>query len=137
MASPNILRIWLKTWSMHTLQQILGQPMDSSMTMKQRYTYIGITKKLTAPLHVAYSAMINIKTRLKTNNSPNEEEELSLYDYLPSNTHTDLPITDPFHPEYSEDLAERIHNIELSFEQDNGSSNQGTSLSLLDRMNMI
>jgi hypothetical protein len=127
-ASPNISRIWLGTWSMHTLQQILGQPMDSSMTMKQRYTYIDIAKKLTAPLLVAYSAMININTRLKTNNTSHEEEALPLYDHLPSDTHTDLPITDPFRPEYSEDLAERIHEIELSFEQDNGSSDPGLSL---------
>jgi hypothetical protein len=70
-ASPNFSRIWLGTWSMHTLQQILEQPMNTSMTMKQRYTY------------------------------------------------TDLPVTDPFHPEYSEDL------VKLSFEQDNGSSDPG------------
>jgi hypothetical protein len=56
MASPNISRIWLETWSMHTLQQILGQPMDSSMAMKQRYTYIDIANKLTALLLVVYSA---------------------------------------------------------------------------------
>jgi hypothetical protein len=67
---------------MHTLQQILGQPMDSSMTMKQRYTYIDIGKKLTAPLFVAYSAMINTNTRLKTNNTSHEEEALPLYDHL-------------------------------------------------------
>jgi hypothetical protein len=113
---------------MHTLQQIRGQPMDSSMTMKQRYTYIDIIKKLTAPLLVAYSAMININTRLKTNNTSHEEDALPLYDHLLSDTHTDLPITDPFHFEYSEDLAERIHEIELSFEQDNGSSDPRPSL---------
>ena len=44
-------------------------------------------------------------------------------------THTDLPITDPSHPEYSEDLAERIQEIELTFEQDtNRSSDPGPNL---------
>jgi hypothetical protein len=114
---------------MNTLQQIQGQPMDSSMTMKQRYTYIDIAKKLTAPLLVAYSAVININTRLKTNNTSHEEEALPLYDHLSSDTHTDLPITDTFHSEYSEDLAaELIQEIELSFEQDNGISDSGPSL---------
>jgi hypothetical protein len=37
-------------------------------------------------------------------------------------------LTDPFHPEYSKDLAERIHEIELSLEHDNGSSDPGPSL---------
>jgi hypothetical protein len=102
--------------------------MNSFMTMKQRYTYIDIAKKITAPLLVAYSAMININTRLKTNNSSHEEKELPLYDHLPSDTHKDLPITDLFHPKYSEDLAERIQEIELFFVQNNGSSNTGPSL---------
>jgi hypothetical protein len=92
------------------------------MAIKQRYTYIDIAKKLTAPLLVAHSAMININTRLKTNNSPDEEEALPLYDHRPSDTHMDLSITDPFYPEYSEDLAKRIQEIEFSFEQDNCSS---------------
>jgi hypothetical protein len=74
--------------------------MDSSTTME-----------LTAPLLVAYSAMININTRLKTNNTSHEEEALPRYDHLISDTLTDLPITDSIHPEYSEDLAERIHEI--------------------------
>jgi hypothetical protein len=64
-----------------------------------------------APLLVAYSAMININNRLKTNNSSHEEEALPLYDHLPSDTHTDFFMTDPFHPEYFKDLAERIQGI--------------------------
>ena len=48
--SPNLSRIWLGTWSMHTLNQMLGQPTDSPITMKQRYAYIDTAKKLTAPL---------------------------------------------------------------------------------------
>jgi hypothetical protein len=67
---------------MHTLQHILGQPMDSSMTMQQieidLYILFDIAKKLTAPLLVAYSAMININARLKTNNMPHDEEALPL-----------------------------------------------------------
>jgi hypothetical protein len=128
MASPNISCIWLESWFMHTLQQIIGLPMDSPMTIYQRYPYSDITTKLTALLLVAYSAMININTRLKTNNLPYDEEALPLYDHLPLNTHTDLPIAEPSHPEYSEDLAERIQEIELFFDQDNGSSDPGPSL---------
>jgi hypothetical protein len=101
--------------------------MDSLM-MKQRHAYINIAKKLMASLFVVYSAMINNNPYLKINNSPHEEEVLRLYDHLPSNTHTDLNIMDPSHPEYSEDLTERIQNIELSFEQDNGRNDPGSSL---------
>jgi hypothetical protein len=113
------------------------QPMDSSMTMKQRYTYIDISKKLTMPLLVAYSAMININTCLKTHNTSHEEKASPLYDHLSSNTHTDLLIMNPFYPECSEDLAERIQEIELSFKQDYGSRNLGPSLqwALLLRQN--
>jgi hypothetical protein len=58
--SPNISRIWLGTWSMHTLQ-----PADAPMTMKQRYAYIDIARNLRHLLD-AYSAMININARVKT-----------------------------------------------------------------------
>jgi hypothetical protein len=67
--SPNLSRIWLGTWSMHTLQQLLGQPTDEPMTMNQRHTYIDIAKQLfqlTASLLNVYSAMIDICTVLPT-----------------------------------------------------------------------
>jgi hypothetical protein len=128
-SSPNISRIWLGTWQMHTLDQMLGQPTDTPMTMKQRYAYIAIAKKLTAPLLVAYSAMININTRVKTKPSPHGVEALPLYDHHPQDTHTELHITDPKHPEYSDDLAEQIRELELTFVQDDiGSCHPGPSL---------
>ena len=120
--SPNISRIWLGTWSMHTLHQMLGQPADTPMTMRQRYAYIDIAKKLTAPLIDAYSAMININTRTPKHPPPHEVEALPLYDHHPQDTHTELHITDPEHPEYSEALADRIRELELTFVQDDTST---------------
>jgi hypothetical protein len=52
----------------------------------------------------------------------------------------DLPITNPFHPEYSEYLAERTQKIKLSFEKDNAVATQDPACNghtHLDRMNTI
>ena len=83
---------------MHTLHQLLGQPPDTpTMTTTQRYAYIAIVKKLTAPLLDAYSAMININTRGRTSPSLPEAEALPLFDHHPQDTHTELSIADPKH----------------------------------------
>ena len=79
---------------MHTLHQMLGQPADTPMTMRQRYVYIDIAKQLTAPLIDAYSAMMHINTRTPKHPPPQEVEALPLYDHHPQDTHTEPHITD-------------------------------------------
>jgi hypothetical protein len=86
-------------------------------------------KKLTAPLLDAYSAIININTLVKITSPSHEVEALPLYDHHPQGTHTALPITDSAHPEYSDVLAERIQELELTFVQDeNDTCHLGPSL---------
>jgi hypothetical protein len=85
--------------------------------MQQRHAYIGIAKALTAPLLDAYGEMININTRHRPTHLLNADQPLPLYDHLPQDTHTELPLTDPDHPEHSAALAERIQELELTFEQ--------------------
>ena len=58
--SPHLSRIWLGTWSMHTLQQLIGQPMDAPLTITNRYRHIAIARDLTEPLLHAYDKMIHI-----------------------------------------------------------------------------
>jgi hypothetical protein len=86
--------------------------------MKERYAYVDTAKKLTALLLDAYSAMININTRVKITSLSHEVEELPLYDHHLQDIHTALPITDSAHPEYSGDMAERIQELEWTFMQE-------------------
>jgi hypothetical protein len=115
--SPNISRLWLGTWTMSTLQRLLGQPADTPMSAHQRFKYITVVKKMTKPLLIAYQTILNINTRSNTTSSKHQAEDLPLYDHHPTDTHTELPITDPDHPEHSEVLTERIQEIGLLFVQ--------------------
>jgi hypothetical protein len=87
--------------------------------VQQRFHFITVIRKLTKPLITAYHAIIQINTRSRPltllYQSP---EALPLYDHLPADTHTVLPVTDPAHPEFSEELAERIAIIEVTIPQD-------------------
>lgn len=115
--SPHISRIWLGTWSMHTLHELLGQPMDTPMTMQQRYTYINTAKQLTAPLITAYHALIHINIKHTSTIPSHDIDPLPLYDHLPLDTHTEVPDTDPSHPDYNNPLPTRIREIENTFIQ--------------------
>jgi len=115
--SPNISRLWLGTWTMSTLQRLLGQPADTPMSAHQRFKYITVVKKMTKPLLIAYQTILNINTRSNTTSPKHQAEDLPLYDHHPTDTHTELPITDPDHPEHSEVLIERIQEIGLLFVQ--------------------
>ena len=90
--SRHISRIWLGTWSTHTLRQLLGQPIDEPMTMEQRYQYIKIARKLTEVLLEAYHEMLNMNIRHVPAGRPsNEADLLPLYDHLPMDTHAEVP----------------------------------------------
>ena len=119
-SSPHISRIWLGTWSMHTLSQLLGTPADSPLTTQQRGAYISVAKQLTAPLISAYRNMLNLNIRTHTviPDADDTCEHLPLLDHLPLDTHTTLYLTDPTHPEYSPSLSAAIQELEASFEQD-------------------
>jgi hypothetical protein len=132
--SPHITRLWLGTWSLHTLQQLLGQPTDTPLSAQQRFHYITVARKMTKPLLQAYQTMLNTNTRTRTVKRAHPVEDLPLYDHLPADTHTELPITDPDHPEYTEELSERIEELGLLFVQETVGSyvQQGPSLRLAD-----
>jgi hypothetical protein len=110
---------------MHTLQQMLGQPTDEPMTMNQRHTYIDIAKPLTAPLLNAYSEMIDINIRSHPTNPTQEVDQLP---HLPLDTHTEVDITNPSHPEYSLELTSRIQELENTFVQNDTLCNPGPNL---------
>ena len=73
--------------------------------------------------------MSNINSRVKTISLSHVVEALPLYDHHLQDTHTALPITDPSHSEYSNALAERIQELDLTFVQDeNDTCHPGPSL---------
>jgi hypothetical protein len=76
----------------------------------ERCTYIDIANKSTAPFLVAYSAMIkiNICLKRKTRTMKRKHYHFIHYNYVSSDTHTDLLKTNPFHPKCSADMIERI-----------------------------
>jgi hypothetical protein len=90
--SPNLHRIWLGTWSSHTLQQRLGRSLDAPMTMKQRHNYIDIAKDLIAPLIHAYHQMLHLNITHKCTHPSPFHDPLPFNDHFPIDTHTDVPI---------------------------------------------
>ena len=130
--SPHISRLWLGTWSLTTLRQMLGEPTDTPISTKQRFDYIDAVKRLTKPLIRAYQLMLDLNTRHRpgpTQDLP--EEDLPLYDHVPADTHTDLAITDPDHPEHASSLTEdHIEELALMFEQEDQESTTALGLSL-------
>ena len=92
----------------------------------QRYIHILISQPLLS-MPTTYSAMMNINTRIPKHPSTAAwSEALPLYDHHhPQDTHTELPITEPKHPEYSDAiacLADWIQELELTFVQDDTST---------------
>ena len=72
--SPNTARIWTGMWTSAILTEFFPRmhKMELAMTTPDRYKYRIITKRLLAPLIVAYKQMIriNISTFLKTPKHP-------------------------------------------------------------------
>jgi hypothetical protein len=97
------------------------------MSAPQRFNYITVAKKMTKPLIAAYQTILNINTRMTPTPLASLTEDLPLYDHVPADTHTDLPITDPDHPAYTEALADRIEELERMFVQTNDVPNHSTT----------
>ena len=60
--NPQLDRLWLGTWNTATLTPLLTRecPLDHPVSSTSRHQYIKVAKLLTAPLLVAYHAMINM-----------------------------------------------------------------------------
>ena len=58
--ATHLERIWLGIWCPDTLQGLLMQPMNTSLTMSERYRYIKLAAQLTAPLIDAYHQLVDI-----------------------------------------------------------------------------
>ena len=102
---------------------MLGQPTDEPLSAQQRFHYIKIAKDMTRPLLAAYHSILDINTRRpRTNPTKHPQEDLPLYDHLPTDTHTELHITDPDHPEYTDALASHVEEVEAMFVQEDTTS---------------
>jgi hypothetical protein len=61
--ATHLERIWLGIWCPDTLKGLLLQSTTSELTMSERYIYIKIASKLTAPLIDAYHQMLDINVK--------------------------------------------------------------------------
>jgi hypothetical protein len=74
----------------YALTQLLGHHRDT----QQRFNFITVIRKLTKPLISAHYDIIQINTRSRPlTSSHSSAEALPLYDHLPADTHTVLPVT--------------------------------------------
>ena len=61
--SEHTRHMWLGTWRLQTLRNLLGPHMAAPLSSQKRYEYIKIVKALLAPLLTAYRQMLDINTK--------------------------------------------------------------------------
>jgi hypothetical protein len=120
--SPQITRLWLETWQLYTLQNLVGFSTDQRLSAKQRYACISAAKAMTALLPKAYRKMININMHAKIRRrGPLFEENLPLYDHL-------SPVTQAI--EYHNDTipisTEQAWIVEALFPQNSDSASNSS-----------
>ena len=82
--------IWLGLWCPDTLKGLLLQSTISALTMTERYDYIEIASKLTAPLINAYHQMVDTNIKSQGNN----HHSLDHAHTIPANNEQDASETD-------------------------------------------
>ena len=63
--SPNLSRIWLGMWNLDTLRTMIKPSLTAPLTKSHRRIYLKIARRLTKPLILAYSEMLNVNMRHK------------------------------------------------------------------------
>ena len=104
-STPQTKRLWLGTWQLHTLNSMLGIHAETPLSMSDRYKYIKIVRKLTAPLLLLYHKMIDVNTKKTQRYPPTQDRTV----------HTTIPYD---HNSTHDNTAHTLSVTLQSIEQD-------------------
>jgi hypothetical protein len=133
--ATHLERIWLGLWCPDTLKGLLLQSTTSALTMTERYDYIEIASKLTAPLINAYHQMVDINIQ----SQGNIHHSLDHAHTIPANNEQDASETDittPLPPSATMLSAELRATMEAMHVQE-PPTHTGSRLSNLDSVRSI
>ena len=92
--SPHLERLWLGTWRPEMLPGLIQPSPTARLSAANRHHYIGMARKLTAPLLTAYRALLDI-------NITQRDRAQGFHDYQP--------------PEHDEMEAEPLTSLDLTY----------------------